>query len=221
MRQAISFLTVIATFFASCTAPSVVTIYKNGDNYTNNIHAVLVAAVIADEDTVTRNSLENYFVSELDKAGYNAISSITAFGPKGLAGLGQEETMIKLCNHGFDAVLTIALIDGSKETYKNPPATSTYAAGYYLNRIWNYEKIQAVLSDSKVKSPHFWECVLFDLYSLRPLCAMQTQLYDVDKAGTINPDLAKRVIEKMKKEKILIKRNGNKRLFADRPIEKQ
>lgn len=198
----------IATvLFASCASPSITTVYKNRDNHTSNIHTILVAGIIAVDDTTIRKMLETSFVLELNKAGYNAVSSFNAFGPKGLANLGQEATLMTLCNSGFDAVFTIALIDGSKEKYRQAPKTSAYAAGYYLDRIWRYENIQADISHSQRNKPQFWECILFDLYSLRPLGTLQTDLYDVNKAGTIEPGLAKLVIAKMRKEKIIRNRS--------------
>lgn len=217
MWRAISFFATATLLYTSCAPPAVITIYKGSDNQTSNIHSVLVAGVIEIEDTVVRSNLENYFVAELNKTGYNAVSSISAFGAKGLTSLGQEQTMKKLCDYGLDAVLTIALVDASKEKYSNQPASSTYAASYYLDRIWNYEKIQANLRDPQQQSPHFWECILFDLYSLRPLGAIRTQLYDVDKTGTINPQLAKAMIGKLTREKILRKRNGYKKPVANIP----
>jgi hypothetical protein len=219
MSKAISFFTIAAIVFVSCASPSVVTVYKNRDNHTSNIHAVLVAAVIAGADTIIRNQLENYFSIELKKAGYNAVTTSAAFGSKGLGSLGQEETLMKLCNYGFDAVLTVALVDGSKEKYKNPPPTSAFAAGYYLNRIWNYEKIEANVSSLQNSGTHFWECILFDLYSLRPISAVQTKLFYVDKTGAIDPGLAKIIIAKMTKEKVIRKQNGKRPV--DRSIVKK
>ncbi len=220
MSRSTYFLITATLLFASCATQSVITTYKNRDNQTDNIHAVLVAAVIAADDTAVQNQVENYFTFELKKAGYQAVPSSIAFGPGGLANLGQEETLMKLCNYGFDAVLTVALIDESKENYNNRPDAHPFIANFYLERIWNYERIQANLADSQ-NERHFWECILFDLYSLRPLSAIQTRLYDVVKGKPVEPELAKTVIGKMKKERILRKRNNGKRPRTDQPVVKQ
>ena len=47
--------------------------------------------------------------------GLIAVSALDEFGTGGLANLAQEETYVKLCNKGIDAVITIALLDGKKE----------------------------------------------------------------------------------------------------------
>ncbi len=214
MLRTISLFTVAMILFASCASPSVVTTYKRQNNLTSNIHAVLIAGIIAEKDTVARWQVENYFALELKKLGYHAVPSLTAFGAKGLASLGREETLMKLCNYGFDAVLTIALVDGSKETYRAAPRTTTFAGGYYLERIWNYEKIQADISVNQTGRDHFWECILYDLYALQPVSALQTRLYDVSSSGIVSPELAKRVIAKMAKEKIIRKQDGNARSYT-------
>jgi hypothetical protein len=202
---------IIAALLVSCASPQVVTTWRNRDIPTGNIHSVLVAAIVGTNDSLTRHQLENSFVLELKKAGYNAVSSTVAFGANGLANLGQEQTLVKLCNYGFDAVLTVALVDESKVRFNDPPSTSEFIANYYLDRIWNYEKIGAGTANRQLAAPHFWECILYDLYSLRPLSAMQTRLYDIGKEGQFSPGLAEKIIAKMTKQKIIRKRPADNR----------
>lgn len=221
MAKATYIAGITMAFLVSCSTPSMVTTWKNRDSHTASIHSILVVGIIGGDDSVARSLLENYFAIELKKIGYNANTASVTFGAKGLASLGQEQTLAKLCNYGFDAVMTIALLDESKVKYNEPPVGSALVASYYLDRIWNYEKIGTKRSNEQNATPHFWECIVYDLYALRPLGAIQTRLYDFSRTGIVDPLLAQKVVSKMTKQKIVRKRNGANRPVADQPIVKQ
>ena len=101
------------TLLAACAAPSVVTTWSSRENLSKNINHILVVYAAPMEDTILRRRVEDRFSAELTMAGYHATPSLTAFGPKGLAYRSQEETFIKLCTYGFDAVLTVTLLVGA------------------------------------------------------------------------------------------------------------
>jgi hypothetical protein len=102
-------------------------------------------------------------------------SALHEFGPKGLANLGEEETYIKLCSKGIDAVITIALIDKGKEIKSKSHKAAGYPGKYYYDRIWNYKIIQAEFTNGNLEeAEYFWETILFDLAALEPQCTIQT-----------------------------------------------
>ena len=129
-----------------------------------------MVGIIKDVNDLLRIKIEDDLVKNLNELGYSSVSALREFGEKGLSELGQEATYIKLCNNGIDAVMTFALIDELKqERYKSDkfPQSTNY---YYYNRIWNYQKIQADLSESAsaLGTGFMWESILFDLSTLEP-----------------------------------------------------
>ncbi len=166
-----------------CASPYIRTTWKAQHAFKGKYNKILVVGIIKDEDIILRGQVEKHFMNDLKESGYNALSALEEYGPKGLSNLGQEETYIKLRSSGIDAVITIALIDKAKEKYHKPRKAYGYINNYYFDRIWNYQTIQAELIDGYYpgNNEFFWESILFDLNTLEPLCTLQTTSF---KAGS-------------------------------------
>jgi hypothetical protein len=190
-----------------CTSPHIITTWKAQHFSPVNYKDILVAGVIKNRSDSFRAGIEKHFVNDLEDLGYHAVSALDEFGPGGLANLGQGETYIKLCTKGVDAVITIALIDNGKEAYGKVLKATTYPAKYYYNRIWNYKNIQAEFAAGyPEKADYFWEAILFDLNTLEPQCTIQTKFF-AGPAENVARELGSKLINKMRKEKILKKQN--------------
>jgi hypothetical protein len=168
----------------------------------------MTVGIIKSTSDSLRMRIENSFVKAAEGLNYHAVSALSEFGPKGLTGLDQTDTYIKVCNNRIDAVITVALIDGIKEEYQKPGNLFAYPAGYYYNRIWNYKNIEADLTtgDYNKDNSYFWEIIVYNLNTLEAECTMQTRSYTDITDGNVIDELAKEVIRKMQKEKILIRR---------------
>lgn len=197
--------------FSACSTPSVVTAWRLSDPTPHRYQTILVVGIIKEDSLAARSRVEDYLSAELKKSGYQAPTALGTFGPKGLAGLPREETLIRLCNNGVDGLLTIALIDGAKEKFNEPSGPGDYPANHFLERIWNYNAIQADLRTGidSGNNDSFWEIVLFDLYTLQPHCVLQTKSFQRDGQLIVNSELAKRIVARLQREKTIRKRNGN------------
>lgn len=197
--------------FAACSAPSVITAWKLPDASPHRYQSILVVGIIKEDSLFARTRVEDYLSAELKRSGYQAPTALATFGRKGLVSQPREETLIRLCNNSIDAVLTIALIDGAKEKFNEPVKTGSYPASYFLDRIWNYNAIQADLSSGVDSGDNdsFWEVVLFDLYTLQPHCVLQTKAFRTEGHSIVNDELAKRIVAHLLREKAIRKRNGN------------
>ena len=138
---------------------------------------ILVVGIIKDTSTSLRKEIETSFVNDLKNMGQNAVSAMSEFGEEGLKGLEQEQTYIMLCNRGIDAIITLALLDRTKEKFYVPARVKYYSNLYYYNRIWNYNMIQADLNSGK-QNQYAWEAIVFDLQALSPVYAIQTRSFD-------------------------------------------
>jgi len=169
---------------------------------------ILVVGVIKNEDTSFRKKIEYQFVTDLEALGYHAGSALAQFGYKGLADLGEENTYLKLCNRGIDAVITVALIDKERDQNKRSYGLPDFPSKYYYDRIWNYKNMQAEVNDKySDKTSYFWEIILFDLLTLQPQYVIQTKPFNPAKEN-INTGFLNQGIRKMIKEKIIRKQNG-------------
>ena len=191
-----------------CRPQKTVTLWKTPKTILPSQNKIVVVAIIKDSNDSMRIELEDGMVKSLQGLGYYAVSSFREFGKKGLSDLSQEATFTKLCSNGIDAVLTIALLDKLKQEVNNPGRFSQNTNYHYYNRIWNYQKMQADLSVMKLDSGTFFlgEGILFDLRTLEPLHVVQTR--PIEPGNKNIPAYLYPILNKMKKEKILVKQNN-------------
>ena len=175
----------------------------------------MVVGIIKDSNIIMRKKMETHLVNDLKAIGYNAVAALDEFGNGGLAGLVQEETYIKLCNKGIDAVITIALLDRKKEKFYVPAKVKYYSNLYYYNRIWNYSTIQADLTlvtsmkGNYEESTQFsWESILFDLQTLSPVYTVQTKTFDPASTETMAHEYGRMIVANMVKNKVIEKREA-------------
>lgn len=208
MKKYNTILTIIVTvFLASCSSPYILITSKKY-HFPLNYSKIMTVGVIKGDNDSIRICVEKSITEDLRAIGYNAVSGLEEFGSKGLTNLDQEETYLKLCNRGIDAIIIVALIDKSKENQFKTRRSYAYTNTYYYNRIWNYKNIQADLVDknSSVKIDCFWEAILFNLSTLEAECTIQSASFTLSE-NKIAGQFEKQIVKKMIDENILRKQN--------------
>lgn len=162
-----------------------------------------------DSDSL-RIATEKCFTGELRNLGYNAVGAYNEFGPGGLKNLSEEATYISLCNKGVDAVITVALVGQTKNKKYQGGESFQKSNIYYYQRIWNYRHLQPdSIPAAENLSPYFCESILFNLRTLEAECVLQSRLFHSIAGQNLPPDLEKKMIKKMLKERVLKKQNHN------------
>lgn len=204
--------------FQACSSPGIVTTWTVPHLGRQKYDKIMTVAVFRDKEDSLRAETENIFVKEIEGLSYQAVPAYAEFGLKGLEGLDEAETYFKLCHNGIDAVMTIALIDGSKETFQKAGDMYEYPASHYYNRIWNYQNISISPQNDSAGNDKgcFWEIILFDLNTLEAVCVMQTKSFTDNITGAAIEDLGRQAIRKLHKEKVLTK--GRKNSGSLRPF---
>jgi hypothetical protein len=187
--------------FYGCTSKHVTTTWKAG-RVTAKYNHVLVVAIVPGEDSNLRKKIELDFSAGLETMGYNALPAFSTFGFKGLSGLGEENTYLKLCSNGIDAVLIVALVNKTRQTYQTTGKTYIYPNSYYYRRIWNYSNLT---DDDVSPKKYFWESILFNLSTLEAVTTIRTTPFIKTGQETINNKLAAMFIKKLYQEKVLRK----------------
>jgi hypothetical protein len=208
MRSLIIFLICLAGL--GCSSPRITTAWKVEHADPVKYTRIMIVGVIKDGSDSLRTQVERRLAEALISLGYNAVSAVAEFGPKGLSNLEETDTYIKLCNNGIDVVMTVALIDGNKESRQKSRRSYGYPANYYYNRIWNYKNIQADLTEDKSNGSghYFWESILFNLNTLEAECTIQAKSFTDVKLAKRTHEFEEDVIQKMIKEKILEKQKN-------------
>jgi hypothetical protein len=169
-----------------------------------NYDKIMVTGIVKSPNDLLRRQIEKDLARDLQELGYNAFSMIDEFGAAGLGSDTQEETYVKLCDKGVDAVVILSLIDRSKEKIHQRRRSFGYPDNYYYDRILSYRNIQADLKDDgREKKGYFWEAILFNLRTLKAECTIQTRRFRNMSQEKIAKDIDKRIIKRMLKENIL------------------
>lgn len=193
----------------ACRSSQITHTWKS-DIPSRNYNKILVLAMSGESDMYTRQKMEDHLASDLQDRGYKATSSLREYGPHAFRQMKEEAVIDKLQNSGFDAVITIVLLNKEKERYYIPgvPYYSPFV-GYYRN-FWGY---YTTLYD-RVYAPgyyvtntkYFWESNLFDVHSKELIYSVQTESFDPSTSDMLAHEYGKMIVKDMVKNQVLIKK---------------
>lgn len=193
----------------ACRTPQLVIAYKNPNLPEHVYSRIVVTAMLQCGNDSFRRQIEQRVVGEMLQRGLPAVAIADEF-PEGRQAAGDiTETYRQLCLRGVDAVVTVALIEGSRENQPLSGVLATHPNDYYFERVWNYPQILAHCPSDSPPSSHtyYWEVILFDLATLEAQCAVQTRSFTVADSLHLNRDFESRVIRRLVKERVLIQVN--------------
>jgi len=129
------------------------------------------------------------------------------YGPKEFDQLNEQQAIEKLKSKGVDAVLTIVLLDKTKERYYVPGHMNYTPYGFYYNRFWGYSR--AIYG--RIYSPgyyvtdtkYFWESNLYDLTSGDLLYSSQSQSFDPSTSAAMGKEYGKLIVEDLDTERVI------------------
>lgn len=207
----LSVLALYCILALSCKSPAISTLWKPQPLHSpvRKASTILVICITKDTGIQVRSNVESGMTEKLQSLGYQAISALEGFGRQGLVLAGREDVLRTLCDHGIDALITVAFIDKGKDVQAAPNKNKTYSAGYYYNRIANYRDITADVAglEQEATATAYWEVVVFDLFTLAPVDVMRTKTYYITSALDMYQELPGLIITKLLKEKILVHAN--------------
>jgi hypothetical protein len=166
-----------------------------------------VLGLIRESDRSIREKMEQHLLGDLKERGYNAICACEEFGPKAFENMTEKEAISKLANSGIDAVLTIVLLDKTKEKYYVPGRVSYSPYYNYHNRFWGYytTMYDRIYSPGyyEVSTKYFWESNLYDMDSKQLVYSVQTQSFDPSSSEILAHEYGKLIVSNMVKNKVL------------------
>jgi hypothetical protein len=196
-------------FLFACTSSRVTHSWKS-DFPAKNYKKILVIAMGGETDMATRQKMEDHLIGDLKEHGYNAASSLTEYGPKVFRQMSEEAVLDKIQHSGFDAVITIVLLDKEKERYYVPGhAYYTPYVGYYRH-FWGYYNTIY----NRIYGPgyyvtntrYFWESNLFEVASKELIYSVQTESFDPATSETLAHEYGKLIVKDMVKKQVLNKK---------------
>lgn len=195
---------------ASCNSTQVISSYKDEKVAAKDYKKILVLGIFQPKERSLRQETEIQLVNRLNDNGYNAVSAMEDFGPKAFEKVSEDQLAEKLKSTRYDAVITTALLDKSKEENYQPGTSRLQPIGIYYNRFGRY---YSTVYD-RVYSPgyyttstdYFLESNLYDIKSGDLIYSVQTKTYDPSSASSLASDNSKKIVQDLKVKGVLIKK---------------
>lgn len=193
---------------SGCGPSSRITSSWKADNaQTNNIRKVVVLGLIRDHDRSLREKMEQHLVGDLRAMGYDAVCSCEEYNPKTFENMNEEQAINKLRNSGIDAVLTIVLLDKSRERFYVPGRVYYSPYVIYQNRFWRYSRIMydRIYTEGyyTVNTNYFWETNLYNLATNQLIYSAQSESFDPASSEQLGHEYGAMIVKDMVNKNVL------------------
>lgn len=181
--------------------------WKAEETISPKLKRIVVLGLIRDNEGSLRETMEHHLVDDLKALGYDAVCSCNEYNPKLFENMSEQQAIDKLRNAGVDAVLTIVLLNKTRERYYIPQRVQYSAFEYSQNRFWNYSRFMfdRIYSDEYyvTDTKYYWESNLYDLAGNKLLYSAQSQSFDPNSTNKLGHEYGQVIIKDLVKKNVL------------------
>lgn len=206
-------LTTTSIICTSCQSTFITSSWSSQETFPHDqIKKIIVVGIINDNDRRIREHMESHMVGDLIHLGYNAISSLQEFGPKAFEKRTEAAILQQLKDAGTDAVVTISLLDKTKEQAYVSGANRLVPYATRYNNFWDY---YSTYSD-RIFNPGYYSIgnkYLFEsnMYILSKgekglVFSAQSEAFDPNTIDRMAHSYGKTIIKEMKKKAVVVRK---------------
>lgn len=204
-------LTGLVLFLGACSSTKVTSSWKEPETSLEKGQKIMVLGLVNDREGRLRGQMEKEMVLALKQRGYQAVSAFDEFGPKAFKGLKEEQALNKLRKGDIDKVLTIVMLDKSKEKNYVPGNNMMYRPfmPYYGGWWGYYNMMYGRIYDPgyyTTNTRYFLESNLYSIRDKQLVYSIQTETFDPASAERMAVVYSNQVVKDMTKQQ-LISRN--------------
>jgi hypothetical protein len=195
-------------FLFSCSSTKLSSSWKAENSSTKIYHNILVWGILTEKDSSLREKMEAHLVNDLASKGYHAVSSFSVFGQGNYKKISEKEIVEKFKNTGVDAVITMVLLDKSKE--------QMYVSPSIINNPSNIDQVNRYYSATydKVFSPgyyvtttnYFWESNFFEVSEDKLVYSVRTKSFDPSSIDMLAHESGVTILKDMIRKKVILDR---------------
>lgn len=212
MKKYISLAGCIITLLAiaSCSSTKVTSSWKapGTEVKVNSRHVLVLGIMNKGQSHALRSNMEDQLATELRNSGVDATPSSSVFNSRQFNN--EQKALRALKNKGYDAVMTISLLNKSKETHYNPGTVYYEPYGPYYGHWWGYYRWRygSVYTPGYYSedTKFYWETNLYDLRQDKMLYSVQSESFDPSSIESLGNDYAKNVVKDMMKQGLMVKK---------------
>ena len=188
----------------SCNSTYHVRTWKSSVDFDRNFNKILIAGLIHNESY--RSYVERELLSAARKVNLTGTNSIRMFPPESGRPFEDIDTvLVRLKERGFEAILTVAIIDTTAARYI--PPERTYVPREYYNRLKNYyyRTYEVVYRPGYfgLEDRYFLETNLFDVETGALIWSGRSNTFLTQDLEFFLPRYAKRLFRELQKNGII------------------
>ncbi len=203
------FLISLLAFFISCQPTKITRTWTEKDIMPKKYKKVLVLGVLTESDTLLKNKIESHLADDLREMGYLAIASHKIFPKEAFLKDDTARAVNIFHQNGFDAVLTVVLLDKKKESYYLPGKITSNTSYSNYSRFDNYYNTVS----ERIYSPEYygeetkfiWENNFYDLNSKKMIYSARSRSFDITSINTLAKTYGTLMAKSLVDKKILLK----------------
>lgn len=196
---------------AGCSSSKITSSWNNKNNIENpaRFNKILVVGLFDEKNRTLRRQMEEQLAVQLRNEGFNAVTSVSIYGPKSFENVSEEKALKMVHDNNIDGVITIGLIDKTKE--RNYVPDNNYWGpyrpyGYY--RPWGYYYRPYYMPGFRgghyeTNINYMFETNLYSVSDKKLIYSVQTQSSDPSTMGTLTYDYSRSVTKDLKKNNVL------------------
>ena len=209
MKQLLTMAVVFLFLLFGCGPTSRITSSWKAENIQpKKYNRIVVLGLIRDADRTLREKMEQHLVADLKDLGYDATCSCDEYNPKTFENMNEEQAISKLRNSGVDAVLTVVLLDKTRERYYVPGRVQYTPYTIYYNRFWGYSRTiyGRIYSEGYYTedTKYFWETNLYDLATNDLVYSAQSQSFDPASSESLGHEYGQMIAKDLVKQHVLV-----------------
>lgn len=196
-------------FLFACQTNRIIITWTDKNVSPKKYNKILVLGILKDDDRELQTKMERHLAGDLNDLGCSAFAASDVF-PAGTFVKGDTTKAIEALNSkGFDAVLTIVLLNKKKEQHYVPGRTtySPYATYHDRLDLYYYTMYDRVQTEGyyETSTKIFWESNFYDRYVKKMIYSSQTESFDFGSKENLAHYYGALLANNLVKSKVLIK----------------
>lgn len=208
MKLSFTSLALLSLLFFSCTGTKLTTVWKDPKLKQAQYKKIIVVGLMDDiKNRALRERVETHMAEDLTQMGYSAQAAYQMYGPRSFTDKKEEEVINLLRKDGYDAVITVTLIDIEKESNYVQGYVDFWPGGIYYSRFGRYYYYW----HNRIYQPGYYvtnttyliEGNLFDISLDKLVFSAQTESMDPGTVDNLGHRFSKTLIRSMREKNIL------------------
>ena len=200
------FLILCAAILSSCQTSKITNTWTDANVSPKKYNKILVLGVLKDNDRELQSKMEKHLAGDLNDLGYCAFAASDVYPPGTFVNGDTLRAVEAINSKGFDAILTIVLLNKEKEIKYVPGRVINMPYNDQFDRYYynTYERIYTEGYDT-ASTKFFWKTNFYDYTAKKMIYSSQTHSFDTGSKESLAHYYGLLLANNLVKSRVLIK----------------